>query len=269
MRTVQLFALGLTVATAQGQHISTVATFSSSRAGTNAAFALADGSQLAGARNLLNAGGHRLVTITGELTLDFLGDNGIDTLVLTMPASSAQFPSPLLTDTEADVVEGFVRRGGKVMVMGDLFQFGSRYNNLLDDFGLAFINAQGSTTSVITLTSGYDPLTNGFFGSVTRLSTNGRGIIDIGASNAYRLRTEGLLGSSLVALTPDQLGPGSGHLVVLGDTNFLTPIGTVNEQDADVLWRNFLSISSQVVPAPGVAAVMASGLLIASRRRSA
>jgi hypothetical protein len=224
-----------------------------------------DGSWTANARSAVEAN-YTGVTFTGAGTLTTEYLNTLDLLILTSAAGPTSAIAPLSAGEQA-ALSAYIAGGGRAMIVSDnnTFNAGAPAANasLLAPVGVTAAGTlQGNQEAFMTLAN--NPVASGPFGSVPSVTLNfpgwlsswtaGTPIAFLGANN----EAAGLL------IDQNQLGAGSGRVLVFSDTLWLdaTP-GTSNR-------TAFLNAFEwTLVPAPGAFTVLVGACPIAMRRRRA
>jgi hypothetical protein len=217
------------------------------------------------AAEALRARGHRVAAHTaGTLTAEVLART--DVLVLAHPSEPTwervvPSGSPKLDGSEIDVIEGFVRAGGGLVVLGECDQdkYGNNLNELLGRFGV-----QISTTTVldprhrahdvdtwVMAEPGPAPERDDLRAGVAAVCFYRTGIVDVGPGTEHQV----LLRASSAASAPKAalavaLPVDAGRLVVLGDSDLFGD-DSIDEHDQRQLWVNVVTWAAGFVSTSG------------------
>jgi hypothetical protein len=224
----------------------------------------ADASYALAAGTLRRRGCDVAVHTAGPFTSDALAEH--DVLVVAHPADprlerTTGIGSPVLSDTELDVVESYVRAGGGLVVMAECDQHvsGNNLNDLLVRFGVRVVSTtvqEGSRrhkdVATWVLADLADPRDVGVLAGVGEACFYRAGVLDVAgapAGSAQVLARTSATADPANAPLAVALTVGQGRVVVLADSDLFGD-DSIDELDHRALWANCVTWAAARATAP-------------------
>jgi len=235
----------------------------------------ADSSYAEAARTLVVAGFDVAVHVDGPLTAGILAD--VDVLVLPHCSddaweSTVGVGSCVYTGDEIAVIDGFVRRGGGLVVLAETEQakYGNNLGAIAKLFGVGIVNATAqdpvarfNDVSTWIMLEAHDAHGYNVFADVQAACFYRSGVLELQAdqSDAYAFATSSPTASPANAPVLVGVSVGAGRVVVAADSDFAGD-DSIDDVDNRALWRALVTWAAAgprlSAPTAAVSAVISS-----------